>query len=137
MNAAFLADQLTLGALLDALKKVGAYELLAHRKQGEFHHDVVVRTEGPLAAPYVVVSTNCNGGVKEVLLVRNEPSHDALWHMRCPENPEFRSEPMPEVVDQARTVHYFDPCELLGVDARSELLPEHRRRQRGGGWEPR
>jgi hypothetical protein len=31
-------------------------------------------------------------------------------------------------------VHWFDPCELLSHDARSELRPEFRRRQEGGGW---
>ena len=40
-----------------------------------------------------------------------------------------------EVLGVARSHHYFDPCELLVPDARSELRPEHRRRQRGGGWE--
>jgi hypothetical protein len=28
-----------------------------------------------------------------------------------------------------------DPCELLAADARSELRPEYRKRQEGGGWE--
>jgi hypothetical protein len=36
---------------------------------------------------------------------------------------------------RATTHHWFDPCELLGWDARSELKAEHRRRQPGGGWE--
>ena len=30
---------------------------------------------------------------------------------------------------------WFDPCELLRPDARSELRPEYRTRQQGGGWE--
>ena len=42
---------------------------------------------------------------------------------------------LPPMMGLARTLHYFDPCELLRPDARSELRPEHRRRQRGGGWE--
>jgi hypothetical protein len=37
---------------------------------------------------------------------------------------------------EARTIHRFDPCALLGADARSELKPECRKRQRGGGHEP-
>ncbi len=35
---------------------------------------------------------------------------------------------------RVRTPHWFDPCELLTPDTRSELRPEFRRRQRGGGW---
>ena len=37
--------------------------------------------------------------------------------------------------ERVTTVHFFDPCELLRPDARSEIRPEHRRRMRGGGWE--
>jgi hypothetical protein len=39
------------------------------------------------------------------------------------------------VLERAVTEHWFDPCELLAADARSELRPEYRRRQAGGGWE--
>lgn len=133
-----LARRLTLGDLLDALKSaVGPYELIAHWKQGEFHHDVILRVEQTrrLPGPVLVVSTNCNGGVKEVLCLESLPERDALWHMRCPDG-EFDAIPLPELLGVARTTHYFDPCELLAPDARSELRPEHRRRQRGGGWEP-
>ena len=82
----------------------------------------------------MAVSTNCNGGVKEVQVFEEAPKIDALWHERCPENPEFEPIPLPTRVGLARTEHYFNPCELLSEDARSELRPEHRRRQRGGGW---
>lgn len=34
-------------------------------------------------------------------------------------------------------LHWFDPCALLAADTRSELRPEHRRMQKGGGWERR
>jgi hypothetical protein len=34
----------------------------------------------------------------------------------------------------ATTEHWFDPCELLAPDARSELREEFRERQCGGGW---
>ncbi|MES1186872.1 MAG: hypothetical protein ABUL60_23870 [Myxococcales bacterium] len=34
----------------------------------------------------------------------------------------------------ARTEHWFDPFELLTANARSELKPEFRDRQAGGGW---
>ena len=42
---------------------------------------------------------------------------------------------LPPLLARATTVHYFDPCELLEPDARSEIKKEHRRRARGGGWE--
>lgn len=128
-----LAATLVLGALLERVKeRHGDYELLAHWKQGEFHHDVVLRLPGD----FLVVSTNCNGGIKEVLLFDQPPKRYALWHARCPDNEDF-SGSLPPVRGRARTHHWFDPCELLVPDARSELRPEHRRRQHGGGWEPR
>lgn len=133
-----LAERLSLGDLLETLRAShGAYELVAHWKQGEFHHDVVIRVNEPrgLPGPILVVSTNCNGGIKEVLCFDEVPERDALWHDRCPAG-EFAALALPEIRGRARTPHWFDPCELLGADARSELRPEHRRRQRGGGWEP-
>lgn len=130
-----LADTHVLGALLDLL---GTYELLDHRQQGEFHHDVVlrvtaVRARMALPGEVLVVATNCNGGVKEVLAFDEVPSHDALWHWRCPEVDEFRGE-MPKMLGRATTTHWFPPCDLLAGDARSELRAEHRERQRGGGF---
>lgn len=135
-----LAQTLSLGDLLIRLGALhGGYELLHHHKQGEFHHDVFVRVADSraLPGPILVVSTNCNGGVKEVLSFGEVPEVDALWHQRCPEVTEFEPLPLPEVLAQARTHHWFDPCALLTADARSELRPEHRQRQRGGGWVPR
>jgi hypothetical protein len=38
------------------------------------------------------------------------------------------------VLGSVRTIHWFDPCELLGPDARSEFREEARERQTGGGW---
>ncbi len=133
-----LAGRMSLGDLLDAVRAAhGEYELVAHWKQGEFHHDVVLRLSAPrgLPGPVLVVSTNCNGGVKEIICLEDVPARDALWHARCPDG-EFEPLALPAVRGRARTPHWFDPCELLRDDARSELLPEHRRRQRGGGWEP-
>ena len=133
-----LASRLTLGDLLDTLRaSAGGYTLAAHFQQGEFHHDVVLRVAEPrgLPGPVLVVSTNCNGGVKEVLCLEAEPTRDALWHARCPEG-DFEPDALPAILGRARTTHWFDPCELLAPDARSELRPEFRRRQRGGGWEP-
>ncbi|HJL14560.1 MAG TPA: hypothetical protein RMH99_02820 [Sandaracinaceae bacterium LLY-WYZ-13_1] len=85
--------------------------------------------------PFLVASTNCNGGIEELLSFAEPPDRDALWHWRCPDG-EFEPRPLPALLASARTPHCFDPCELLAPDARSELKPEHRRRQRGGGWEP-
>ncbi|MDC0685063.1 hypothetical protein [Sorangium atrum] len=134
-----LADAMDLGSLLQEIRdRHGEFDLLAHWKQGEFHHDVVLRVHrfAPLPAPVLVVSTNCNGGVKEVLCLGDVPERYALWHHRCPGVPEFSGD-LPPIAAQARTSHYFDPCELLATDARSELRPEFRERDVGGGWRPR
>lgn len=133
-----LANHLALGSLLHALNRAyGGYDLVAHWKQGEFHHDLVLRLREARALPaaILVVATNCNGGVKEVLCFDRVPERFALWHARCPENPEFEGRLVPPLA-AARTVHWFDPCALLAADARSELKPQYRRRQRGGGYEP-
>lgn len=134
-----LAAHLALGSLLEALiAEHGGYDLIAHWKQGEFHHDVVLRVQRRYALPgdVIVVATNCNGGVKEVLCFQQTPDRYALWHARCPDNPEFAGE-LEQVLAAVRTQHWFDPCELLLADARSEMKPECRQRQRGGGYEPR
>jgi len=136
-----LARCLVLGALLDDLTaRFGGYDLLAHWTQGEFHHDVVLRLPesaagGELPGRILVVATNCNGGVKEVLCFREVPDRRALWHHRCPGVDAFDGDLGP-ILARATTEHWFDPCELLAVAARSELRPEHRRRQDGGGWKP-
>jgi hypothetical protein len=86
-----------------------------------------------LTCRVLVVATNCNGGVKEVIGFDEVPDRSALWHFRCPTVPEFSGELTP-IRARATTFHWFDPCELLGPNARSELRPEHRKRQPGGGW---
>jgi hypothetical protein len=134
-----LAQSLVLGALLEELtQRYGGYELVAHWMQGEFHHDLVLRlpdsARAELPGPVWVVATNCNGGIKEVLAFDKVPDRLALWHHRCPAVAEFEGELGP-ILARAVTEHYFDPCELLRTDARSELRPEYRRRQDGGGWE--
>ena len=135
-----LAATLVLGALLDLVtEKWGGYELIGHWQQGEFHHDVVLRipaAHGTLPGEYLAVATNCNGGIKEVLAFQEPPTHGGLWRARCPENPEFEGE-LPQVLGRAITHHWFDPCELLGPDARSEYREEFRTRQPGGGWMPK
>jgi hypothetical protein len=133
-----LAGCLLLGALLDELTaRFGGYEIIAHWTQGEFHHDVVLRVPDKASAlpgRVLVVATNCNGGVKEVLSFADVPDRAALWHHRCPRVPEFSGDLAP-ILARSVTEHWFDPCELLHADARSELRPEYRRRQAGGGWE--
>lgn len=130
-----------LGALLDELTRaLGSYELVAHWTQGEFHHDVVLKlpecASARLPGPVLVVATNCNGGVKEVLCFAETPDRSALWHRRCPTVAEFTGDLAP-ILARAQTEHWFDPCELLEANARSELRPEYRQRQAGGGWEAR
>jgi hypothetical protein len=136
MSIAALAQNLGLGSLLMDLKeRFGGYEILDHWQQGEFHHDLLLRVEPKdrLPGPVLVVATNCNGGVKEVLCFESLPQEAALWHRRCPDTPEFTGD-LPPVLAEARTVHWFDPCALLAPDARSEYRPEFRERQEGGGW---
>jgi len=130
-----LANTKSLKGVLDGLRPYG-WEHVDHWQQGEFHHDVVLRTKQrppELQGDIFVVSTNCNGGVKEVLCLESIPDRWGLWHYRCPDNPEFDGPP-PRVVGVARTEHWFDPCNLLRPGTRSEYLEEFRKRQRGGGY---
>jgi hypothetical protein len=133
-----LAAQLSLGDFLDGVRAMcGGFELVGHHTQGEFHHDVTVRVNDASRLPgrVLVVATNCNGGVKEVLSFDDTPDPEALWHHRCPDNPDFVPRlALPPILARATTIHFFDPCELLRDDARSELRAEHRGRQKGGGW---
>jgi hypothetical protein len=133
-----LANTLGLGALLEEVRtRFGHYELLEHWKQGEFHHDVVLRIapgHTELPGRILIVATNCNGGVKEVLSFDDVPNRCALWHWRCPQANEFFGE-LPAILARATTEHWFDPCDLLAADARSELREEYRERQAGGGWQ--
>lgn len=138
MTASTLADALTLTAALHQLRThVGGYTVVDHWQQGEFHHDTVLRVDrgaaGSTAYRFVLIATNCNGGVKEVLCFDELPDRSALWHWRCPDSPEFAGK-LPPLVDYAKTLHWFDPCELLTPDARSEYRAEARERQPGGGW---
>jgi hypothetical protein len=135
-----LARFLVLRSLLDELVRCfGSYDLVAHWTQGEFHHDLVLRlpeVRTDLPGRVLVVATNCNGGIKEVLSFAEVPDRSALWHHRCPAVPEFHGQLAP-ILARAVTEHWFDPCDLLSADARSELFAEHRQRQHGGGWEYR
>ena len=124
-----IAGHLTLGAALEDIRKDGGYTLLDHWQQGEFHHDIVLR----VGQGVLIIATNCNGGIKEVLALDAVPDRAGLWHLRCPSNPEFRG-PAPKIRGRSTTVHWFDPCALLADDAHSEYRPEYRERQSGGGW---
>ena len=95
MGIEVLARNLGLGSLLAELtEKFGGYEILEHWQRGEFHHDLMlqVETKGKLPGPVLVVATNCNGGVKEILCLATPPREEALWHDRCPLSPEFSGE---------------------------------------------
>jgi hypothetical protein len=106
-----------LGPFLAELReRYGRYQLIDRWTQGEYHHDIVIGVPADARADkipqFVVVAINCNGGIKEVMGFDKVPQRDALWHYRCPENPEFRGE-LPPMRLQLRTEHWFDPRELL------------------------
>ena len=132
-----LAEKLGLGSLLNAVSDgCGPFQIVDHWTQGEFHHDLLLELQGtanPLPGRILVVATNCNGGVKELLCFDDLPDRWALWHERCPDNPEFSGQ-LPPILGARRTVHWFDPCRLLEPEAPSEYRPEFRERERGGGW---
>jgi hypothetical protein len=137
MPFAAYTHHLTLGSLLESLRlEAGGYGFLAHYQQGEFHHDTVLQVDAAragLPGSVLVVATNCNGGIKELLCFDALPTHGALWHRRCPDNAAFSGE-LPRLLAAHRTLHWCDPCELLSEDARSELRPEFRERLSGGGY---
>lgn len=136
MAVANVASQLMLGSVLNLLRdSYAGFELVDHWQQGEFHHDTVLRVRAPRDLPgeVLVVATNCNGGVKEVLCFEQLPTRGSLWKARCPQSEEFSGE-LPPLLARATTHHFFDPCDLLKPDARSEYRAEFRERQPGGGW---
>ena len=104
-----LSRSLVLGALLDDVRRRwGGYELVDHWQQGEFHHDVVLRVpaaQADLGGQLLIVATNCNGGVKEVLGFAELPARLALWHWRCPENSEFSGTLPPLLGSAAADLH--------------------------------
>lgn len=133
----FLTRSQTLAALLATLRtRFHGYKIVEHWKQGEFHHDLVLRVGAhgaELPGDILVVSTNCNGGVKEVLCFAEPPDRWALWHSRCPEVAEFEGS-LPPLLGSVRTPNWYDPCTLLADDGPSEFKPKYRKRLRGGGW---
>ncbi len=136
-DLAFLTSSAALTSVLHVMRETyGGYLVLDHWKQGEFHHDIVLKIAKPrpiIPGEILVVGTNCNGGVKEILCFDQVPDRWALWHFRCPENSEFAGE-LPPILGATRTKIWYDPCSLLGDDGPSELKPKFRKRMRGGGW---
>jgi hypothetical protein len=103
-----LADRLVLGALLQELtRRFDGWELLDHWREGEYHHDLVLRVARRVPGRILVVSTNRNGGIKEILALTERPTREALWSYR-------RGRTTLAPLAAARTLHWFDPCELLG-----------------------
>ena len=102
-----LAGVLVLGDLLDRLaQRAGSYELVAHWQEGEYHHDLVLRVAGDL----LLVSTNCNGGIKELLAFAPGapvPTREAIWAYRR------HGVPLAGLAGASRTLHWCDPDELL------------------------
>src|SRR5215217_1225504 len=114
-----LSNQLILSALLDELRvRYSGYEIVAHWRQGEFHHDLILHlpTDAALPGRFLVIATNCNGGIKELLWLADMPTRGGLWKLRCPANPEFEGS-TPNVLAHSMTVHWFDPGELLSPTA--------------------
>jgi hypothetical protein len=123
------AGCIVLRTLLDALtRRYGGYEIVAHWTRGDMHHDVVVmlpqEAVRDLPGRVLVVATNGNALIKEVLCFAAVPDRDALWHHRCPEVMEFTGELAP-ILARATTEHWVEPGEVLrgvspaGVDAPS------------------
>lgn len=112
-----LAGELLLGHLLQRLRdEFGTYELLDHWTVGEYHHDILIRIDqdgAQLPGNVMVVSTNCNGGLKALMCFAEPPSRDALWRLRCGEPKPSDEEPLAT----ARTLHWFDPTALIEESA--------------------
>ena len=90
----FLTGSMVLAGVLGTLRsKFEGYTIVEHWKQGEFHHDLVLRVaeqKEDLPGDILVVSTNCNGGVKELLCFDRVPDRWALWHYPLPRYPGLR-----------------------------------------------
>lgn len=115
-----LANTLTLGGLIERVRcRFGNFRVLDHWQEGEHHHDLVLELDEYAGLPgrFLLVSTNSNGGVKEVHCLASPPDRAGLWHSRCPEQTELVGPP-PQILASARTLHWFEPRELLGSAAR-------------------
>lgn len=131
-----LAQNLALGDLLmDLHRTIGPSRPIAVWKQSCSHSDVVIQLDDRKQLPgsVLVIAIDCNGGVKEVLCFDVVPDRWALWHWRCPTNPEFEGD-IPPLLAYEKTQHWFDPNEIVDDNSYCELKPEFRQRQRGGGF---
>ena len=128
MPLAAYAHHLTLGSLLESLRlQAGGYGLLAHHPQGEYHHDLVLEVDAAragLPGAILVVATNCNGGIKELLCFDAVPTKSALWLRRCPDVAAFSGE-LPALLASHRTLHWCDPHELLALPSAQRLATGH------------
>lgn len=118
-----LAQELLLGHLLQRLQdEFSDFELIAHWTKGEYHHDIVVRLgdHRDLPGPVLVVSTNCNGGVKEVLCFSDPPSQEELWDLR---DENLETDELPVVLAAARTIHWVDPISLIRRPTMVDMRP--------------
>jgi hypothetical protein len=120
-----LAQTMDLGSLLAEIKqRYGAYDLLDHWTQGEFHHDVVLslpeQALRELPGQVLVVATNCNGGVKELLSFGRVPDRWALWHHRCPSVADFAGELVP-ILARSVTEHRAEDVEDCPQPVRHSL----------------
>ena len=125
---AALSRQLGLGSLLSELQaRYGGTICSTSGRRASSTTILLLRLPEawPLPGEYVVVATNCNGGVKEVLCLARKPERSALWHHRCP-TIRFAGE-LPGARRGAHA-HWFDPCALLKDDARSEYREDARER---------
>ena len=73
-DLAFLTQSQVLAGLLGRLRtNHGGYRIVEHWKQGEFHHDLVLKVQAPtgeLPGDILVVSTNCNGRGEGIVVLR-------------------------------------------------------------------
>ena len=92
-----------------------------------------VKAEG-VPAPKLVVATNCNAGIKEVLWFGDAPERWALWGWRSPDNAELEGK-LPRLAISWRKENCFNPCERLVDDSRCEFKPGCRKRWCGEGSE--
>lgn len=115
MSLASLAGNLALGNLLDEVtQRFDGYQIIEHWEQGEYHHDLLIRVNSPrgLPGPVLLISTNCNAGVKEILCFADTFDRQAIWGHRCPGLPQFKAK-LPPILGRIQTVYWIDPCSLL------------------------
>ncbi|MFN3199777.1 MAG: hypothetical protein ACE366_15345 [Bradymonadia bacterium] len=112
-----LARRPSLKAILKALSTHCGHEarLVAHWQQGHLHHDMVFHVTPPhpgLPSDILVVSTDDRGMVKEMMSLASMPKRQALWHARCPNDPDFDGD-LPQVLDEVKTMHWVDPKRII------------------------